>query len=293
MSPRSATQPCESCLEKSIDDRVRGSDFKGGDRADLQHEGPASPGRTPLVSIVVPTYNSARFLASTVGSIVAQTFEDWELVLIDDGSSDETVQLSRQLAAGNPKIRAVEGAHGGPAAARNGGLRHSDPRSEFVIFLDSDDRWEAKTLETLLEALKDNPGCVAAHGLARATDLQGAPYGADDLADWMRRRCAVTANGLTDVHIAEPTTFFTMLVHNWIVTPGTCLIRRSALEKVGAFDPETSPGEDWDLNIRLARAGDLALVDRVVLNWRRHPDSLLSTSRRTRWAHLLIRRRSI
>jgi glycosyltransferase involved in cell wall biosynthesis len=266
-------------------------DLMGSDRADLRREGRVSQ-RTPLVSIIVPTYNSARFLASTLDSVVAQTFEDWELVLIDDGSRDNTVQLSQQLAAGNSKIRAVAGSHGGPAVARNEGLRHSDPRSEFVIFLDSDDRWEAKALETLLQALRDNPGCVAAHGLARATDLQGVQYEADDLADSMRHRRAVTANGFNDVPIAEPTTFSTMLVRNWIVTPGTCLIRRSALGKVGAFDPETSPAEDWDFNIRLARAGNLALVDRVVLNWRRHPGSLLSTSRRTRWAHLLVRLRT-
>jgi len=246
--------------------------------------------RTPLVSIVVPTYNSARFLASTVDSVTAQTFEDWELVLIDDGSSDETVQLSEQLAAGNPKIWAVVGSHGGPAVARNEGLRHSDPRSEFVIFLDSDDRWAVEALETLLQALKDNPGCIAAHGLARSTNLQGVQYEADDLADSMRHRRAVTANGFADVPVSEPTTFATMLVRNWIVTPGTCLIRRSVLDKVGAFDPETSPADDWDLNIRLARAGNLALVDRIVLDWRRHPDSLDNTNRRGRWAHLAVRR---
>src|SRR5262245_15648648 len=108
----------------------------------------------------MPTYNSARYLASTVDSVTAQTFEDWELVLLDDGSSDTTVQLSQQLADGNPKIRAAVGSHGGPAVARNEGLRHSDPRSEFVIFLDSDDRWEPDALETLLEVLKDNPGCI-------------------------------------------------------------------------------------------------------------------------------------
>ena len=232
----------------------------GSDQADLRHEGRASQRRPPLVSIVVPTYNSARYLASTVDSVIAQTFEDWELVLIDDGSSDTTVQLSQQLADGNPKIRAAVGSHGGPAVARNEGLRCSNPRSEFVIFLDSDDRWEANALETLLQALADNPGCIAAHGLARATDLQGAQYEGDDLAHSMRRRRAVTANGFADVPVSEPTTFSTMLVRNWIVTPGTCLIRRSALNKVGPFDPETSPADDWDLNIRLARAGNLNLL---------------------------------
>ena len=265
----------------------------GSDRGDPRHAGRASHGHAPLVSIVVPTYNSAQFLASTVDSVIAQTFEDWELVLIDDGSNDKTVQLSQQLAAGNPKIRAVEGTHGGPAAARNEGLRHSNPRSEFVIFLDSDDKWEAQALDVLLQALKDNPDCIAAHGLARATNLQGVLYEGDDLADLMRRRRAVTTSGLVDVPISEPTTFSAMLVYNWIVTPGTCLIRRSALDTVGTFDPELQLAEDWDLNIRLARTGNLALVDHVVLNWRRHPNSLSSTSRRARRAHLDVRRRTV
>lgn len=264
----------------------------GSELADFRRDGLASRGGAPLVSIVVPTYNSARFLASTIDSVIAQTFEDWELVLIDDGSSDKTVQLSQQLAAETAKIRAFEGTHGGPAYARNEGLRHSDPRSEFVIFLDSDDRWEANALEVLLEALKDKPSFIAAHGLARATNLQGVQYEGDDLADSMRRRRSVTAHGLIDVPISEPTTFSTMLVSNWIVTPGTCLIRRSALDKVGAFDPVLHQAEDWDLNIRLARVGNLAFIDTVVLNWRRHPDSLLSRSRRARWAHLDVRGRT-
>src|SRR5262245_43094191 len=141
-SPMQECARLQLCPEGRLDDRCKGSDLMGSDRPDLRHDGRASRDRAPLVSVVMPTYNSARFLASTVDSVAAQTFEDWELVLFDDGSSDETVQLSQRLAAANPKIRAVAGSHGGPAVARNEGLRHSDPRSEFVIFLDSDDRWE-------------------------------------------------------------------------------------------------------------------------------------------------------
>jgi len=107
-------------------------DLTGSDRADLQREWRASQARAPLVSIVVPTYNATRYLRSE-DSVIAQTFEDWGLPLIEDGSRDKTMRLSQQSTAASPKIRAVEDTHGGPAVARNQGLRHSDPQSKSVI----------------------------------------------------------------------------------------------------------------------------------------------------------------
>src|SRR5579859_7132155 len=93
----------------------------------------------PRVSIVMPTYNSARHLSSTVDSVVEQTYQQWELVLFDDGSTDGTVALSRQLAESDMRIKTSSGNHGGVAVARNDGLRQTDPRSEYVVFLDHDD----------------------------------------------------------------------------------------------------------------------------------------------------------
>jgi glycosyltransferase involved in cell wall biosynthesis len=225
--------------------------------------------------------------------VLRQTFPTWELVLIDDGSSDETVTLSKDLASRDPRIRSAAGRHGGPAVARNDGLRLTDPASEYVVFLDSDDTWEPDALEKLVAALERRPDCVAAHGLARATDMDGRQYDDDDLAESMRRRRELGPDGAVELALTEPTSFAAMLVQNWVVTPGTCLIRRSALEAVGPLEPSTSPADDWDLNIRLARSGGFVLVDRVVLNWRRHPDSLANTSRRWRWANLAVRRRTV
>ena len=250
-------------------------------------------GRAPKVSIVMPTYNSAEYLVSTVGSVLAQTEANWELVLFDDGSTDATISLSRDLAGNDARIHLGAGAHLGVGAARNGGFALTDPRSDFVVFLDSDDTWEPNALEALTTALENNPGAVAVHAIARATDMEGRQFDGDDLSHTMRTRAELRGDELVELPVTAPTTFAAMLIKNCVVTPGTCLIRREVLESVGALDPATSPADDWDLNVRLARRGDFVLVDQVILNWRRHPDSLSNVSRRHRRAYLGVRRRSV
>jgi glycosyltransferase involved in cell wall biosynthesis len=105
----------------------------GSDLADLQREGRASRAHGPLVSLVVPTYNTARYLASLDDSVIAQTYEDREPSVLKDGSRGKTVRLVQQLAAVNPSIRTVEDTHGGLAVAHNQGLWHSHSRSISVI----------------------------------------------------------------------------------------------------------------------------------------------------------------
>jgi glycosyltransferase involved in cell wall biosynthesis len=247
----------------------------------------------PSVSIVMPMFNSAEFLESTVDSVRAQRRADWQLVLYDDGSTDGTAAISRHLAEIDPRITTATGRHLGVGVARNDGLRRTDPRSRYVVFLDSDDTWTADALEVLVEALEANPGCPAAHGLARGTDLSGQIIEGDDLEEQMRERTVWVAGGQVPVDDPSRTPFAAMIIKNWVVTPGTSIIRREALTRIGDFEPSTSPADDWDLNVRLARLGDLAFVDRVVLNWRRHPDSLANTSKRWRIACLRVRVRAI
>jgi glycosyltransferase involved in cell wall biosynthesis len=245
------------------------------------------------VSIVMPTFNSARHLSSTVDSVIGQTYTGWELVLFDDGSSDETVALSRRLASIDARIKTFTGRHAGVAVARNDGVRHTDPGSEYVVFLDHDDTWEPEALDTLIGALDAHPECPAAYALARGTDMEGRQFESDDLADYMRHRRKWCDGALVDVPVSSPTSFSAIIVENWVVTPGTTLIRRSALAAIGELDPATVPADDWDLNVRLARRGDLAFVDRVVLNWRRHPNAQANTARGYRWAKLTVRRRAL
>ena len=247
----------------------------------------------PRVSIVIPMYNIEKYLASTVESVLGQTFEDWELVLFDDGSRDRTLEIAHDFGRRDPRICVVEGVNGGAAAARNLGFAATSSVSEFVIFLDSDDTWEPDALQLLIEALEAHPECPAAHGLARAIDPQGQQFPGDNLAQYMANRREVRDGRVVDVPPGAPTTFESLLVENFPVTPGTMLMRRSTWDALGGYLPEAVPCEDWDMNLRIARRGGIALVDRVILNWRRHPAAISFTSPRWRQAYLHVRRRTI
>jgi glycosyltransferase involved in cell wall biosynthesis len=241
------------------------------------------------VSIVVPAYNSERFLPTTLDSIVAQTFASWELVVVDDGSTDGTATVVERYAASDARVRYVAKANGGVAAARNHGFELTDSGTEYVGFLDHDDVWEPDALARLTAALEAHPAAVAAHGLARCIDEEGRHVGDDNQQAWMRARSEWRDGGLRPLRPDEPTSFAALAVDNWVITPGTMLIRRTALERVGGFDQRTTPADDWDLNLRLSRLGDLVFVDHVVLSWRRFQGVLSQTSANWRRAYFRVR----
>ena len=245
-----------------------------------------------VVSIVVPTYNSAPYLPATLASVRGQTFTDWEIILVDDGSTDDTLTISDEAARHDPRIRVVRAEHGGVARARNRGLAEVSPHAEFVAFLDSDDTYEPDALASLVSALRAHPELPAAHGLARAVDPQGQRIEGDDLPERMRNRFELRDGQQVPLPASAPTSFEAELVENYVVTPGTSLIRRTVFALLGDFAPATDPADDYDMNLRIARSGGFALVERVILNWRRHPTSLSQRSRRWFWAHLEVLRRA-
>lgn len=230
------------------------------------------------ISIVTPAYNAQEFLAETLESVIAQTFTDWEQVVVDDGSQDDTFAIAQRFAAWDPRIRAVLKPNGGVANARNYGYKNTDPSSEFVIFLDHDDTWKPEALARLVEALEAAPNAVAAHALARQTDLAGNPSGAPGgtIYSWERRK--VVGNKIVTCSRTEPTTFACMICDCAISTPGVVLIRRAAFDKIDRgdgiyFDQSVASGDDWDVWLRLTLRGDFAFVDEVLLNWRQHADN--------------------
>ena len=116
--------------------------------------------------------------------------------------------------------------NGGVAAARNRGWAAIEGRSEFLVFLDSDDVWETDTLQVLIDALDARPDLVSAYGLARCTDLDGQLVADDDLEENMRRRVAFVGERLVSVDPEQPTTFAGLVHQNWTFTPGIHLMRR-------------------------------------------------------------------
>jgi glycosyltransferase involved in cell wall biosynthesis len=243
----------------------------------------------PRVSIVVPAYNRQRHLGATVDSVLAQSFEEWELVIFDDGSVDETAEVAARYAAVDGRIRCLGGPNEGVASARNRGFAATDRRSEFVIFLDSDDVWEPDALETLIDALDADQAYVSAYGLARCIDDEGRQPPGDDLEMRMRERVAFRNHRLTALDPDEPTTFASLAYDNCVLTPGIHLVRRAVIERVGTFDPSTDPADDWDMAIRISRLGNIRFVPRHVIRWRRHNQTLSQTSPHWKQAYFRVR----
>jgi glycosyltransferase involved in cell wall biosynthesis len=229
------------------------------------------------ISIVIPAYNAAGFLAHTLDSVVAQTETDWKLIVVDDGSSDDTARIATEYAKADPRIRVISQDNGGVARARNTGAQAIDPGDDFVMFLDHDDILRPHALATLLPFLAAHPDTVGAHGLARKVDKDGRPLGEGEhgIQNYNRRKLEAGQTVIADRK--EPTTAAMLVFDNLIPTPGVALLRRATIDLLIAdspagelFDPASAPLDDWDFWLRVTRLGDLAFVDETVLDWRRH-----------------------
>jgi glycosyltransferase involved in cell wall biosynthesis len=229
--------------------------------------------RRPRVSIVVPAFNAERYLVATIESVLGQSIADWELALVDDGSTDSTLAIAQRYADRDTRIRVVHQANAGGGAARNRGLEEISPDAELIAFLDADDVYERDTLETLIRVLETQPEAVAAHGLARFIDGQGQCILVGEAEQWGRNRRTIGGVYPGVVPAGSPTTFAVLSFWCPIHTPGQGLIRRSEFDKIGSIDAATSVA-DWDMWLRLALHGDIAYTDKIVLNYRRHEGNM-------------------
>ena len=211
---------------------------------------PESTDGDPLVSVVIPVRNRPRVIASALQSVSAQTLEDWELVVVDDGSTDETPQVLEQWAARDNRIRVVTQDWAGVSAARNRGLKEA--RGRYVAFLDSDNRWRPDFLRLSVAAM---------HG-------QGlrAAYAAMALHEDERTR-----------YRAHPYTYDDLLVHNF-VDPNVLVVERDLARDVGGFDEELRRWVDHDFALRLGRRVELRLLPFVAVDY---DASLTATGRIT------------
>jgi glycosyltransferase involved in cell wall biosynthesis len=227
------------------------------------------------ISIITPAYNGARHLATTIDSVLNQTFTDFEYVIVDDGSADNTFEIAKRYADCDPRVRVFRKEAGGVATARNFGFAKADPSSELLTFLDHDDTWKPGALQCLFDALSATPGAVAVHGLTRMTDMAGKPIGEGDgtVMSWHRRK--VVGSRIVASDRTEPTTFAHFICDCCIPTPGVVLVRRDACEAVRTadgilFDQAVASGDDWDLWLRLSLRGNFTFVDKILLDWRQH-----------------------
>jgi len=169
------------------------------------------------VSVVIPVWNGARTVPRALASVFAQSFTDYEVVVIDDGSTDDTASV---LAGYGDRLRVISQPNRGLSAARNVGVRASG--GAYLAFLDDDDEWMAAKLARCVPVLDANPDCALVYTFALRVDTHGLPMGAQNTPD-------ARPDG------AGPPTMKEMLERPWNVVPSQFVVRRDVFERCGGF----------------------------------------------------------
>lgn len=207
---------------------------------------------TPRVSIVIPVFNKSLWIEETLKSVESQTFSDWECIIIDDGSTDESLETIRKYTEKSPgRWRVLTQGNSGQCIARNRGIEESS--GEYVAFLDGDDTWAPNKLEIQVRILDANPDAA----------LVICPYRIYRQGDGQDR-------GRVVLHLNSR-----RMLTNWLNlrgfgagTESTGLVRRKFLVAIGGFDPKLSTSAGLDLTLRLEKLGDVLTAKDTYMKYR-------------------------
>jgi glycosyltransferase involved in cell wall biosynthesis len=228
---------------------------------------------TPAVSVVIPAFRVAPYIAETLDSVLAQTCQDFEILLVNDGSPD-TEALRTAVAPYRDRILYIEQPQGGPSKARNTAIAVA--RGDLLAFLDGDDLWAPAFLASLLATLAREPDAVLAWA-----DSQ--PFGAG--ADGATLMTNAPPSGDCDVAA--------LLTARCVVITSTVVARRRAVVEAGGFDETLHRCEDFDLWLRLALRGRLLYTREVLGRRRLHPTSQSAAPAAMLRAQIAVRRRFV
>lgn len=210
------------------------------------------PETIPAVSVVIPTYRREQLIEETLASVFGQSFRDFEVIVVNDGSPDATRARLQPLADAG-RIRYFEQPNSGLSAARNRGIDLA--RGEFVMLLDDDDLLPPDKLLWQVELLRQCPQAVLCYGYGESFGLA------------QNYRVPATAGPHGRVHNE-------VLGGNPILSPGQVLLRTEVVRKLGKFDLSLAKVEDWDMWIRLSAVGEFVYEHRCSLHYRIHGDNM-------------------
>lgn len=211
--------------------------------------------RTPGVSVILPTFNRLAYLREAIDSVLAQTYTDWELIIADDGSADETRTFLRSIRDDRVKILWLPHC-GNPAAVRNRAL--AEARGIYLAFLDSDDLWAPRKLEIQLDLMKSREDRRWSYTKDRPIDACGNPLPEAAIQPWRPYEGS----------IVEP-----LLSIDAIISTPTVVAERSLVNEAGGFDEGQYFGEDYDLWLRLAMRSDVSVSCEPLACTRSHLDN--------------------
>jgi len=205
-----------------------------------------NPDPAPLVSVVVATYNMGHYLPNAVGSALAQTYPNVEVIVVDDGSTDDTAAVIQPFLA-DPRVRYISKPNGGQASAKNLGIRQA--RGEFVAFLDSDDAWTTDKLALQVPLFLASPRVGVVYARYVEVDEQG-------------RLGQLSTNVFHRGQVSGP-----LLVFNFIGF-STSVVRRACFDRLGIFRDDLGMGIDYELWLRFSTEYDFDYVDQPLVHYR-------------------------
>lgn len=230
----------------------------------------------PSIAVLIATRNRVAYLKTAIASAQLQTLRPKEIIVVDDGSTDETSAFLTAISADVPELKVICSPHCGVSAARNKGIAAS--KSELIAFLDDDDIWEPEKLE--LQAAfftKERPRLGLVNCGFRQIDVTGSTFsGAKE----------VVPNQRGDI-------FLSLLQDFYPIAPSTLMCRRSSLMAVGGFDTTITLAEDREICLRLARAFEADYVPDVLVGHRQHPTSVYRQAMRREPEEVLFQRLEI
>ena len=201
------------------------------------------------VSVIIPCYNQAHFLHEAIESVLAQTYSNREIIVVNDGSTDSTAEVAGRYSA----VRHIYQENAGPSAARNTGLKQTS--GEYLVFLDADDRLLPEALEIGVDCLRQHPECAFASGFCRLIVADGSLLGKPE------QLC------IARDHYLE------FLRRNYIWCPSSVIYRRSVLETVKGFNTSLGRAEDYDLFLRITKDHPIFCHSQFVADYRLHGSS--------------------
>jgi len=202
----------------------------------------------PTVSVIIPAYGHESYILDALESVFQQTFSDYEVIVVNDGSPDGTAMVL-QPSIRKGRIRYIEQSNSGQSSARNRGLREA--KGEFIAFLDDDDLWPADKLEWQVEYLQSHPDVVMIAGGAEYINEHGESVG-------------------KNTPLLESFSVESLFSHHSLESPGQTLIRTTALREIGGFQTDIWGAEDLCLYFDLARRGAVHASPRIALLYRLH-----------------------
>ena len=215
----------------------------------------------PSIAAVIPLYNGARFIEESLGSVLAQTLPPDEIIVVDDGSTDEGPSIVERFASHHP-ITLLRKSNGGQSSARNYGVAHS--KSELIALLDQDDAWYSHHLAELVKPFREK----------RAVPLGWVYSDLDEIDEGGFMVCRSVLMRYRNGTEHPKRSLHNLLRHDLFILPSASLISRKAFEHVQGFDVRLSGYEDDDLFLRLFRAGyDNVFVEQPLSKWRIYPSS--------------------